>query len=107
YIADNVPDKHLLASVGDIQRYQTIAWFNFVATELHKTFGPLFHPASQDVKQNAIQTLKRKFDYVEQHLSSTDYLMGEHFTIADAYLFVVSRWRKGLGLPTYPALEAF
>lgn len=108
YIADLVPEKNLLAPVGDILRYQTISWLNFVATELHKNFGPIFHPQSEDAKAAANKTLISKLIYVDEVLKKQAYIAGENFTVADAYLFTVLNWRKFLkDLPKFDAIDEY
>lgn len=109
YIADQVPEKNLLAPVGQLERYKTISWLNYVATEMHKNFGPLFHAdASQEAKDNAAKVLATKFAYVDSILAKQDYIAADHFTVADAYLFTVLRWQKVIpGLAKYPAIEKY
>lgn len=108
YLADKAPEKKLLAPVGEMQRYQTISWFNYIATEVHKLFGPIFFPVSELATENAVNSLLSKFSYIDSVLAKTAYISGDHFTIADAYLFVVSRWRKAIpNIPNYPAIEKF
>ncbi|WP_392565936.1 glutathione transferase GstA [Utexia brackfieldae] len=95
YVADLAPEKNLLAPVGDVERYEIVAWVNFIATELHKNFGPFFHlNASDDSRESAKKVLEAKLDYIEKHLVKHPYIAGNHFTIADCYLFVVLRWCK-------------
>lgn len=108
YIADQVPASNLLAPVGQIERYQTVAWLNFISAELHKSFGPLFHLASEEAKKAAGQTLSKHFHYVDSHLEKRDFLVGEHFTVADAYLFTVLTWRQAIpNLPRFINLERY
>ncbi|HEO9417180.1 TPA: glutathione transferase GstA [Klebsiella pneumoniae subsp. pneumoniae] len=92
YIADQVPDRHLLAPVGSIARYQTLEWLNYVATELHKSFTPLFRPDTpEDYKPVARGLLEKKLQYVDAALADKQWLTGHRFTIADGYLFTVLR----------------
>lgn len=108
YIADQVPEKNLLAPIGQMERYQTIAWFNYIATEIHKSYGPIFHSIAQTATDAAIKNLITKYDYIDSVLAKTPYIAGDHFTIADAYLFVTTRWSKILpNLPTYPSIAQF
>ena len=93
YIADQVPDRHLLAPVGSIARYQTLEWLNYVATELHKSFTPLFRPDTpEDYKPTARALLDKKLAYIDESLANAQWISGSRFTIADAYLFTVLRW---------------
>ncbi len=94
YIADRVPDRQLLAPVGTIARYQTLEWLNYVATELHKGFTPLFRPDTpDDYKANCARPAgEKKLQYVDEALKDKQWLNGHRFTIADGYLFTVLRW---------------
>ena len=99
YIADQVPDRHLLAPVGSIARYQTLEWLNYVATELHKSFTPLFRPDTpEDYKPVARGLLEKKLQYVDAALADKQWLTGHRFTIADGYLFTVLRWAYAIKL---------
>ncbi|WP_074167318.1 glutathione transferase GstA [Klebsiella aerogenes] len=92
-IADRVPDRQLLAPVGTIARYQTLEWLNYVATELHKGFTPLFRPDTpDDYKPTVRALLEKKLQYVDEALKDKQWLNGHRFTIADGYLFTVLRW---------------
>lgn len=91
-IADKVPAKNL-ASSGTAERYRLQEWLNFVASELHKNFSPLFQPViPDDVKKFFSDRLMGKFKYVDQMLAGRDYLMGDHFTVPDAYMFTMLAW---------------
>lgn len=110
YLADQVPDKNLLPAVGTMERYRVLEWLNFIGTELHKSFGPLFKPSTPETyKPSLRQALRGRFEWVEQQLAGKDYLMGSQFTVADAYLFTVSGWGKlvGLDLSGLPNLQSY
>ena len=93
YLADLAPEKKLAPSAGSFERYQLQEWLNFIGTELHKSFGPLFGgPAKDDFKSFTKERLLGRLAFVDQQLEGRDYLMGDHFTVADAYLFTVSGW---------------
>ena len=97
YIADRVPDRQLLAPVGSIARYQTLEWLNYVATELHKGFTPLFRPDTpEDYKPVARALLDMQ--YVNECLEDKEWINGHRFTIADGYLFTVLRWAYAVKL---------
>lgn len=99
YLADQVPEKKLIPAVGTMDRYRVLEWLNFIGTELHKSFGPLFKPGTpEDYKPAVRQALRGRFEWVEQQLAGKDYLMGSQFTVADAYLFTVTGWGKFVGL---------
>lgn len=99
FLADKVPDRQLLAPAGSMTRYHTLEWLNYIATELHKGFSPLFNPATPDeFKTVTRQALEKKFKYVNEELSDKQWLMGLRFTVADAYLFTVLRWAYALQL---------
>lgn len=110
YIADLVPAKQLAPAHGTAEYYQMIEWLNFIGTELHKSYSPLFNPAAgDDVKAAARALLTRRFGYVAQALEGRDYLVGERFSVADAYLFTVANWAPivQFDLSPWPVLKAF
>ena len=93
YIADSVADRQLLAPVSTINRYRTLEWLNYIATELHKGFTPLFRPDTpEDYKPTARALLDKKLAYIDDSLANAQWISGSRFTIADAYLFTVLRW---------------
>lgn len=110
WVADEVPQKHLAPPAGTMQRYKLIEWLNFISTELHKQFSPLFNPLSgDDVKSRQRELLGRRFDFVQQQLGARPYLLGEHFSVADGYLFTVLNWCRwvDIDLAQWPGLAAF
>lgn len=110
YIADKAGAFELLPRPGDLQRYRVLEWVNFIATELHKSFGPLFGPAAGDEsKQSARDLIAKKLDFVEQQIGDRPYLLGDRFTLPDAYLFVILGWteKMKIGLDRWPRLAAF
>lgn len=99
YLADAVPDRQLLAPVGSINRYKTLEWLNFIATELHKGFTPLFRPDTpEDFKPVVRGLLEKKLEYVNASLEGNEWISGQRFTIADAYLYNVLRWARAVKL---------
>jgi glutathione S-transferase len=95
-IADKVPGKNLVPAAGTTERYRAQEWLNFVSTELHKNFSPLFNPAiPDDVKLFFKDRITGKFTYINSALAGKDYLMGSQFTVADGYLFTILRWADG------------
>ena len=110
YIADLAPASKLAPAAGTMERYRLIEWLNFITSELHKGFAPLFNPKTPDAyKVIAKENLGKQFTYVENQLSEKPYLMGDTFTVADAYLFTVSSWGKhvGIDIAPWPKLTAF
>jgi glutathione S-transferase len=111
YIADTNGADDLAPAAGTLARARLQEHLNFVASELHKAFSPLFHPAaSEEAKASAPAEVGRRFDQVERVLGDgRSYLLGDKFSVADAYLFVVSSWAisTGLGLDGWPRLAAF
>ncbi|WP_431222530.1 glutathione transferase GstA [Serratia sp. L9] len=97
YLADRVPDRNLIPAAGTLSRYHAIEWLNFVATELHKGFSPLFNPRTPDeYKAIAREKLASQFSYLDSVLEKQHFLLGNRFSVADAYLFTVLRWAKAL-----------
>lgn len=111
YIADAHPDSDLAPKAGTVERARLQAHLNFTASELHKSFTPLFRAdAPADAKANAPAEIARRLDHMEaQFEDGRPYLMGHRFSVADAYLFVVSGWAvpTGIGLDRWPNLKAF
>lgn len=110
YLADLVPEKKLAPAAGTMARYQLMSALNFISTELHKSFTPLFRPDStDDMKAGARKTLALRFAHVEEMLGDREYLAGAQFSVADAYLFVVAGWSAHVDfdLAAYPNLRAF
>ncbi len=99
FLADKVPDRQLLAPAGSMTRYHTLEWLNYIASELHKGFSPLFNPATpEEYKAIARKALAKKLQYVNEELNDKQWLMGLRFSVADAYLFTVLRWAYGVKL---------
>jgi glutathione S-transferase len=95
-IADKSPDKHLAPARDSAERYKLLEWLNFITTELHKNFSPLFNPSiPDDVKAFFRDRIMGKFKYADSQLASHDYLMGKQFTVADGYLYTMLRWADG------------
>jgi glutathione S-transferase len=110
YLADQKPESKLAPKAGTLERYRLLEWLNFITSEVHKSFSPLFNPAADAaVKQYTTQNLEKKFDWINKQLAGKQYLTGDQFTIADAYLFVVVNWSNfvGIDLGRWPALKAF
>jgi glutathione S-transferase len=110
YLADRAPDKNLVPPAGSFARYQLQQWLNFIATEIHKSFSPLFNPAAPEpAKQWAKTLLAARLKTVAQHLATQAFLLGETFSVADAYLFVTLSWGKyvGVDLSVWPVLERY
>lgn len=110
YIADQAPEKHLAPANGTLDRYKLQSWLNFVSTEMHKGFSPLFNPAMPDeAKKLAKDKLATRFTHLEQHFAAHDYLMGKTFSVADGYLFTTLNWTKptGIDLAPYPHLVKY
>jgi glutathione S-transferase len=110
YIADRKPDSGLAPVAGTMARYRLQEWLTFISSELHKSFSPFFNKdATDDVKANARNLLTKRLAYVETQLADKPYLLGDHFTVADAYLFVVAGWsgHVGFDLSPFPKLMEY
>ena len=110
YIADQKPESGLAPAAGTMERYRLQEMLNYISTELHKAFGPLFSPKTPaEQKQQVRAAIGTKFDYVSTLLDGQPYLLGEKFTVADGYLFVVLRWTQHveIDLAKWPALVAY
>lgn len=110
YIADQAPDKDLAPASGTFERYRAQEWLNFITSELHKGYSPLFRPTTpEDFKPVLRELLLKKYEFVDAKLAGKQYLMGDSFTVPDAYLFTVTNWAKhvGLDLSKFANLQAF
>jgi len=110
YIADQVPSSGLAPAASTMERYRLAEWLNYIATEVHKQYSPLFNPKlPPEWRENQLNLLAKRFDYLTQRMGSRPYLMGERFTVADAYLFVVLGWspRLKVDLGPWPALTDY
>jgi glutathione S-transferase len=108
YIADRNPAAKLAPPAGTMERYRLVEWLSFINSEVHKGFSPLFRDdAPEDVKQYTRKNLERRLDYLDRILGGRTFLMGEQFTVADAYLFVVASWGRhvNVDLGRWPALQ--
>jgi len=103
YIADRVPESGLAPAAGSMERYRLMEWLNFIATDVHKQFSPMFNPKlPPEWRDNQLAVLSKKFDYLSTRLEKQNYLMGDRFTIADAYLFAVLRWGERFRIDPSP-----
>lgn len=110
YIADQVPDKKLIPACGSRERYRAQMMLNYITTEIHKGFSPLFNPAMPEEAKTITRTmLGKRFDWISTQLTGKDYLMGDKFTAPDAYLFTVLRWSEhcGMELKQWPLLTEY
>jgi glutathione S-transferase len=110
YLADQKPDSGLAPKNGTIERYRLQEWLNFLTSEVHKQFSPLFKPNTpDDYKPIAKENLASRFNWLNEQLAGKDYLTGKQFTVADAYLFVLLGWTKPtqIDLSKWPNLQAF
>lgn len=103
YIADQAPDKKLIPPCGSAARYQLQMWMHFTATEVHKRFGPLFNPKMPaEAKQLFTEELLGRLKFVDGELAGRQYLLGDDFTVADAYLFTITNWAKPMAIDLSP-----
>ena len=110
YLADRAPQKKLAPANGTIARYQLQEWLNFITSELHKQFSPLFDPSMpDDAKEKFRAKIGGRFEWIAEQLGDKPFLMGDDFTVADAYLFTVANWSKhtGIDLARWPKLQAY
>jgi glutathione S-transferase len=107
YLADRKPEAQLAPRAGSMERYRLIEWLNYIATELHKGTPPANSPP--EVKEAVREARLAKYGFVAEQLAHREFLLGERFTVADAYLFTVLTWSKGRGieLDRWPALKAY
>ncbi|WP_387467040.1 glutathione transferase GstA [Photorhabdus sp. RM323S] len=93
YIADQKPERKLIAPAGTMERYHQLECLSYISSEIHKGYSPLFLPGTPDnYRPVAINYLLKKFNYIDEVLAKQPYIAGDNFTVADAYLFTVSNW---------------
>jgi glutathione S-transferase len=110
YLADRVPDRRLLPELDSFERYRVQEWVGFIGAELHKGFDPLWDGLMPEAARRlAVQHLRSRLSYLDGHLEGRPYLMGEHFTVADAYCFTILNWARfhRIDLSDYAAVRAF
>jgi glutathione S-transferase len=103
YLADQKLDSTIFPKMGTMDRYRCMEWLNFIATDIHKSFTPLFMASAytpttaQEIKTIYLGMLSNKLDFVSEKLGNNDYLLGKTFTLCDAYMFTVLSWSKHVG----------
>lgn len=110
YLADQSAGAGLAGAAGTMERYRVQEWLNHITSELHKNYSPLFRPATPDAyKDIARENLSKRYDWINEQLAGKPYLTGDKFTVADAYLFTVTRWAPRVGIDTskWPNVTAF
>jgi glutathione S-transferase len=110
YIADQVPDKKLVPAAGTMARYRAMEWLNFITSELHKTFSPLFNKEFPEAGKDFFKKkLAQRLAWVDGELAGKNYLLGDQFSVPDAYLFTVAGWGQyvGVDIKHLPNLSAF
>lgn len=110
YLADQVPDKHLVPPAGSFARYRLMEWLSYMATDLQKGFAPLFNPdTTDDTRRTVHANLARQFDYLAAQLEGSEYIAGDRYTVADAYLFTLLSWAGyvEIDLGEWPVLGAY
>ena len=110
YIADQAPTSKLAPAAGTMARYRLQEWLNFITSEIHKGFSPLFTPAVPDAYKTMVkENLGKRFDYLSEKLTKNNFLMGNDFTAPDAYLYTTLTWSGyvGIDLNRWPSLQAF
>ena len=110
YIADRNPASKLAPPAGTMDRYRLVEWLAFISSEIHKNFSPLFRDdAPEDTKQYVRKVLSNRLDYLNRAIGNRPFLMGEQFTVADAYLFTVVGWSRHLNfdLGKWPQLQRY
>jgi glutathione S-transferase len=110
YLADLKPESGLAPANGTTARYRLQEMLGYINSELHKTYSPLFKPETPDVvREERKEYLRKRYRLLEERLSQHPWLVGDRFTVADAYLFTVTNWARhvALDLSEFPALLDF
>ena len=110
YLADQKPEAGLVPPAGSLARYRVQEMLGYINSELHKSYSPLFNPKTPaETREERIEYLRKRYAFIEQTLAGKDYLFGDQFTVADAYLFTVTNWARlvKLDLADFPNVLAF
>lgn len=110
YLADQKADARLVPANGTFERYRLQEWLNFITSEIHKSFSPLFNEAMPEAAKAIFKDkIAQRFGLIEKTLAKQDYLLGANLSVADVYLFVVARWSRyfDIDLGRWPALAKF
>ena len=99
FIGDQKPEAALIPKQGTLDRLRANGWLTFISSEIHKGYSPLFNPALSDEAKSVFKDkLGKRFDELDKHFAGHKFLMGEQFTVADAYLYTVISWSNGVGI---------
>jgi glutathione S-transferase len=110
FIADQAPASGLAPAPGTMERYRLHEWLGYINSEIHKSFSPFFAPGSTDAQKEAAKALlDRRLRYAQETLAGRDFLLGNVFTVADAYLYTVLSWCRyvNIDLGTWPVLKDY
>jgi glutathione S-transferase len=110
YLADRAPESGLAPANGSFERVRLQEVLNYLTSEIHKSYSPLFRPdVLPAVREERLAYLTKRYALIERQLEGRRYLIGDRFTVADAYLFTLTRWARAvkLDLSGFPNLEAF
>ena len=109
YISDQNQAAHLAPKFGSVERYHLLEWLNFIATEVHKQIGALFNPKmTPEMKAVQLGVIERRMNALDKMLDGKQYLMGDDFSVADAYLFNIMLWAKkhNIDIAQWPNVSA-
>lgn len=109
YLADQRPASGLAPANGTFARYKLQEWLTFINGEIHKAFGPLFGSPTDEVKKDSLAKIAKRFGLMEKELAGRPFITGDHFTIADAYFFVMLTWARHfhIDLKPFPNIAAY
>jgi glutathione S-transferase len=110
YLADRAPASGLMPPAGTLERYRVQEWLGYINSELHKAFSPLFGPTTPaEYKATSKAAIAKRFEWVQSQLEGRQFLVGERFTVADAYLFTILGWTRyvSMDLGDWPGLAAY
>jgi glutathione S-transferase len=99
YLAEMAKSTHLLPALGDLNRYKVLEWMNYISSELHKSYAPFFQKGFDEMSKEVFkEKLSKQYTWVDQQIADSENFLGRDFTIADIYLFVVTRWASFINL---------
>ncbi len=110
FLADQKPEANLAPANGTRERYKLQEWLTFIASEIHKSYSPLFDGSTpEQTRKASLEKLDKRYDYVAEQLAQRDFLLGDQFTVADAYLFITMLWadKFSVDLTKWPTLKDY
>lgn len=110
YLADQKPEAGLAPANGTVERYRLQEWLTFINSEIHKSYSPLFDKNTPEQTLKIFhEKLEKRHTFIAEHLNTREFLLGNKFTVADAYLFTTMTWARAFNIDfsKWPSLKAY